>query len=174
MSTTIKRTSSQRSAKKPKKLTVGGGTSVRRTNSFSLLARPSKPGDRLTVEILQGLSPFDITGRDTVSDAAKRLLLNKVKMENHVHEIFFPNEMEDPLLRGFDTRGFPVDKLATALIAQTISRNKDEHKFHSMIDKKSLDNVLRNLYDSLYWKKIGEVLLLNTRAPCHQQTIILK
>ncbi|XP_021374910.1 uncharacterized protein LOC110464162, partial [Mizuhopecten yessoensis] len=148
---TVRRSSSLRNVSKRKK---GSGT-VRRTSSFSLLARPSKPGDRLTVETLQALSPFDVTGNDVVSGAARALLLNKVKMEKHVHDLFFPHETNDPLLDNFDTRGFPVDKLGTALVAQAISINKDDHKFHSMIDKRALADVLEELYNSLHWKKLG-------------------
>lgn len=151
----VRRTTSIRNVSSASKRKKGGST-VRRTNSFSLLARPSKPGDRLTVEVLLALSPFDVSGTDVVSETARALLLNKVKMEKHVHGIFFPYEKSDPRLEDFDIRGFPVDKLGTSLIAQAISVNKDEHKFHSMIDKRALAEVLDELYNGLHWKKMGK------------------
>jgi hypothetical protein len=52
--------------------------------------------------------------------------MNAMKMEIHVHDIFFPGEDRDPILDYVDTRGFPVEKLATALVAQAISQNKDQ------------------------------------------------
>lgn len=90
-------------------------------------------------------------------------------MEPHVHDIFFPNENPDPVLDYVDTRGFPMDKLATALVAESISKIKDEFKFHQMIDKSSLQDVLRDIYNGLQWKKIGRLRKhVNLKAiACH-------
>lgn len=149
MPISVKRSSSQRSPPRAKR-----GASVRRTNSFNLLARPSKPGDRLNVEALYGLTPYR-DGVDEVSEYARSILINAVKVEPHVHDIFFPNEAPDSVLEYLDTRGFPMDKLATALVAECISNIKDEYKFHQMIDKDSLQQVLRDIYNGLQWKKLG-------------------
>lgn len=145
----VKRSSSQRSPPRAKR-----GADVRRTNSFNLLARPSKPGDRLNVELLYSLTPYK-ENLDEVSEYARSILINAIKMEPHVHDIFFPNENQDPVLDYLDTRGFPMDKLATALVAESISKIKDEYKFHQMIDKTSLQDVLRDIYNGLQWKKLG-------------------
>lgn len=147
----VKRSSSQRSPPRAKR-----GAGVRRTNSFNLLARPSKPGDRLNVELLYSLTPYK-DNLDEVSEYARSILINAIKMEPHVHDIFFPNENPDPVLDYLDTRGFPIDKLATALVAESISKIKDEFKFHQMIDKSSLQDVLRDIYNGLQWKKIGRL-----------------
>lgn len=141
------------SNKSPQTLRVT--TDVRRTNSFSLLARPSRPGDRLTVEVLQALTPYR-NGKDIVSEASRDLLLNCLKMEPHVHEIFFPEETLDSRLIRVDTRGFPSDRLSTALVAEVISKTKDQYKFHQMIDKTALSDILHDLYNSLHWKKLGK------------------
>lgn len=147
----VKRSSSQRSPPRAKR-----GAGVRRTNSFNLLARPSKPGDRLNVELLYSLTPYK-DNLDEVSEYARSILINAIKMEPYVHDIFFPNENPDPVLDYVDTRGFPMDKLATALVAESISKIKDEFKFHQMIDKSSLQDVLRDIYNGLQWKKIGRL-----------------
>lgn len=128
---------------------------VRRSNSFSLLARPSKPGDRLTIERLLDLTPYK-NGVDIVSEEARRLLINCVKMSPSVHDIFFPNCVADPRTDDVDTRGFHIDNLAVALAAQALSRKKDHHKFHSMIEKEIVEEFLTDVYQSLQWKKMGE------------------
>lgn len=148
----VKRTSSQRSPPRTKR-----GASVRRANSFNLLARPSKPGDRLNVETLYNLSPYR-DGVDEVSEYARSILINAVKVEPHVHDTFFPNETPDLLLEFLDTRGFPMDKLATGLVAESISKIKDQYKFHQMIDNSSLQDLLREIYNSLQWKKLGRIV----------------
>lgn len=148
----VRRSNSQRLTPKLKRK-----TNVSRSNSFNLLARPIRPGDRLNIERLNGLTPYH-DGRDLVSEASREILLNAMKMEPHVHDIFFPGEDRDPILEYVDTRGFPVEKLATALVAQAISRVKDQHKFHQMINKAVLDDVLRDIYNSLHWKKLGFTL----------------
>ncbi|KAL5014515.1 hypothetical protein ScPMuIL_008785 [Solemya velum] len=127
---------------------------VRRSNSFSLLARPSKPGDRLTIERLLELTPYK-NGIDIVSEEARNLLINCVKMSTSVHDIFFPNCIADPRTEHVDTRGFHVDNLAVALVAQALSRKKDSHKFHSMIEKEIVEEFLTDVYQSLQWKKMG-------------------
>ncbi|VDI17740.1 Hypothetical predicted protein [Mytilus galloprovincialis] len=151
-SATVRRSNSQRLTPKLKR-----GTNVGRSNSFNLLARPVRPGDRLNIERLNAFTPHE-NGRDLVSEASREILLNAMKMESHVHDIFFPGEDRDPVLDYVDTRGFPVEKLATALVAQAISRIKDTHRFHQMIDKTALDDVLRDIYNSLHWKKLGFTL----------------
>lgn len=151
MPISVKRSSSQRSPPRVKR-----GAGVRRTNSFNLLARPSRPGDRLNVEALYNLSPYK-ADVDEVSEYARSILINAVKVEPHVHDIFFPNETADPVLEFLDTRGFPMDKLATALVAESISNIKDEYKFHQMIDKSAVQDVLRDIYNGLQWKKIGRL-----------------
>ena len=50
-----------------------------------------------------------------------------------------------------------MDKLATALVAESISNIKDEYKFHQMIDKSAVQDVLRDIYNGLQWKKIGRL-----------------
>lgn len=148
-SSSVRRSNSQRLTPKLKR-----GTNVSRTNSFNLLARPIRPGERLNIERLNALTPHE-NGCDLVSEASREILMNAMKMETHVHDIFFPGEERDPILDYVDTRGFPVEKFATALVAQAISQNKDPHKFHQMIDKSLLDDVLRDIYNSLHWKKLG-------------------
>jgi hypothetical protein len=93
------------------------GTNVSRSNSFNLLARPIRPGERLNIERLNALTPHE-NGRDLVSEASREILMNAMKMEIHVHDIFFPGEDRDPILDYVDTRGFPVEKLATAKYIQ--------------------------------------------------------
>jgi hypothetical protein len=50
-----------------------------------------------------------------------------------------------------------MDKLATGLVAESISNIKDDYKFHQMIDKSSLQDLLREIYNSLHWKKLGRI-----------------
>ena len=147
----VRRTNSSRSPPKTKRT-----RSVRRTNSFSLLARPSRPGDRLTIDVLHSLTPIH-NDVDEVTEAARALLLNAVKVEPHVQEVFFLDETRDEIIDDVDWRGFPLDKLATALVAQCISNDKDEFKFHQMIESSALDTFLSDLYNSLHWKKLGKL-----------------
>ncbi|KAK3087742.1 hypothetical protein FSP39_010020 [Pinctada imbricata] len=149
MPASVRRANSSRSPPKVKRT-----RSVRRNNSFNLLARPSRPGDRLTVEVLHALTPYN-DDVDEVSEAARALLLNTVKLEPHVREIFFPEEEKDEVVDEVDWRGFPLDRLATALVSQCIATEKDEYKFHQMIDSQALDIVLNEIYNSLQWKKLG-------------------
>lgn len=100
------------------------------------------------MELLYSLTPYK-ENVDEVSEYARSILINAIKTEPHVHDIFFPNENQDPVLDYLDTRGFPMDKLATALVAESISKIKDEYKFHQMIDKTSLQDVLRDIYNGL-------------------------
>ncbi|XP_041362118.1 uncharacterized protein LOC121378084 [Gigantopelta aegis] len=71
------------------------------------------------------------------------------------NDTFFPTATAHPLLDGLDVGSFPLTKLATALVAQTITRCKDEFKFHATLKKDAVETYLRDVYESLQWKKLG-------------------
>ncbi|KAL3892203.1 hypothetical protein ACJMK2_004435 [Sinanodonta woodiana] len=153
MPSTVNRASSFGSTKRS--LVIKSGSSIKRHTSFRSMSRDKKETDeRLTLDILQSLSPFE-DGKDKVTEAARTLLLNCLKMEPHVHDVFFPEALKDHRIDPRDLRGFPLKKLATALVAQAISGIKNDQKFYGTIDRSELDSVLNDVYDSLHWKKLG-------------------
>ncbi|KAK3578944.1 hypothetical protein CHS0354_035576 [Potamilus streckersoni] len=153
MPSTVNRASSFGSAKRS--LVKKRGDSIKRHTSFRFMSRDTKETDeRLTLDILQSLTPYK-DGKDKVTEAARNLLINCIKMEPHVHDIFFPEAAKDHRIDQRDLRGFPLKKLATALVAQAISGVKNDHKFYGTIDRNKLDDVLNDVYDSLHWKKLG-------------------
>ena len=92
-----------------------------------------------------------------VTEAARDLLVNCLQSEPVVHDIFFPNVVSDTRLEVEDLRGFPVDSLAVAIVAEAISECRDQFKFYSTIEKNYLDDELRDMYSSVHWKKLGKL-----------------
>ncbi|XP_050395092.2 uncharacterized protein LOC126812658 [Patella vulgata] len=111
--------------------------------------------DKRTLEILQTLSPFNARGEDLVSTAARNVLLNYIKTESRFHEVFFPLENSGSYRDIADMGTFPLLKYGTAYISQTISKVKDEYKFHTTINKTATEDFLRDIYYGLQWKKLG-------------------
>lgn len=111
----------------------------------------------LTLETLQSLTPFH-NGKDTVADAARELLLNRIRMEGNVHRLFFSETVIDTRVSDEDFRGFPITKLAVAMVAEAISKCDDEFKFHCTVEKNNLENVLKEVYESVHWKKLGKCI----------------
>ena len=150
--------------------------SVSRSSSFNTVKRPrvqkrdtttghhfskhsKRKQSKLTLDVLESLTPYK-NGVDTVTEAARALLINCLQMEPAVHDIFFPHVTKDTRLSVEDLRGFPTDALAVAVVAEAISECKDKFKFHCTIEKNYLDDELRNMYTSVHWKKLGNILLI--------------
>lgn len=110
---------------------------------------------KLNVDVLYNLSPYDSKGRDRAQEAARLLLLNTLKMEPNVHEIFFHDTKANPFLKDVDRGIFPLSGLATALIAEVLCKSKDEFRFCSTIKKTELFKYLSGSYSGVAWKKLG-------------------
>ncbi|KAK7091419.1 uncharacterized protein [Littorina saxatilis] len=111
--------------------------------------------DKLSLEILQSLSPFSPEGSDLVTRASRDLLMTCIKTDLRVHKVFFSHVVPDPLQEQVDLRTFPMEPLAVALLGETMANTKDDYKFHSTINKGAVDDALRDIYGSLQWKKLG-------------------
>lgn len=111
--------------------------------------------NHLTVEILHSLTPFHPDGHDLVTKASSDLLLSCIKCEPGVHKVFFPNFEPPPALKLVEYRTFPIDMLSTAFMAETISKIKDPYNFHKIINKHVVEDQLKEVYESLHWKKLG-------------------
>lgn len=112
-------------------------------------------GEKRTLEILQSLTPFNDNGDDVVTKASRDLLLSCIRTDPRVHMAFFPNVYPDPLQEHLDMRTFPMEPLAVGFVAEAISNIKDSFLFHSMINKSAVVDALRDIYQSLQWKKLG-------------------
>ncbi|GFO35680.1 hypothetical protein PoB_006218500 [Plakobranchus ocellatus] len=111
--------------------------------------------DRLSIEILQSLTPFHPDGRDKVTEASRELLLGCIKFEPRIHKVFFSSFEAQPGLKLVEFRTFPIETLATVFVAEAISKVKDEFSFHSTIEKSRVEEQLEEIYGSLQWKKLG-------------------
>ena len=153
----VSRSSSFNTVKRPrvqKRDTTGGHSS-----NFKFLSKHSKQKQsRLTLDVLESLTPYK-HGVDTVTEAARDLLINCLQLEPAVHDIFFPHVIKDTRLSVVDLRGFPTDSLAVAVVAEAISECRDKFKFYSTIEKNYLEDELRDMYTSVHWKKLGKLLL---------------
>ncbi|XP_071109897.1 uncharacterized protein [Haliotis cracherodii] len=114
--------------------------------------------DKLNIHVLQSLTPFNSHGQDIVSEAARALLVSCVKADLSVHDTFFPTSLPHSLVAQVEPRLFPMTKLATAFVAYTISRCKDEFKFHQSINRQAAEDLLRDMVEGLHWKKLGFAL----------------
>lgn len=149
----VSRSSSFNTVKRPR--VHKRDTTIKRSSTFKLLSRHSQTKQsRLTLDILQSLTPYK-NGVDTVTEAARDLLINCLQTEAVVHEIFFPHVIKDTRLTVDDLRGFPIETLAIAIVAEAISECRDQFKFHCTIEKNYLHDKLRDIYTSLHWKKLG-------------------
>ncbi|KAL4218159.1 hypothetical protein ACF0H5_022895 [Mactra antiquata] len=111
-------------------------------------------GQKLTLDILQHMTP--IRGEtDIVKEAARDLLLNCIQIDPSVHHVFFPDVVKDKRITNEERRGFPIEKLAVAMVTEAISKCNDKYKFHCMIDKDELHHTLVDVYESIHWKKLG-------------------
>ncbi|CAI9728881.1 Hypothetical predicted protein [Octopus vulgaris] len=110
---------------------------------------------KLNVVTLYNLSPYDKKGRDRAQEAARILLLNALKMEPNVHEIFFADTKPNPLYQEIDQTIFSLSNLSTAITADVISRHKDEFRFHTTIRRTEVNKCLNEIYSGLAWKKLG-------------------
>ena len=147
----VSRSSSFNTVKRPR---VKREISVKRSSTFKFLSKETQSKKQLTVDVLQSLTPYK-NGVDTVTEAARDLLINCLQSETVVHDIFFPHVVKDTRLIQDDLRGFPVDSLAVAVVAEAISECRDQFKFHCTIEKNYLDDELRDMYTSVHWKKLG-------------------
>lgn len=111
--------------------------------------------ERLTLDILQSLTPFQNDGSDAVTEASRDLLMGAIKCHERIHDVFFQNYEAPPGLKLVDFRSFPIDKLAQAFVAQAIAKVKDTYGFHLTINKEAVDAILMDIYESLHWKKLG-------------------
>ena len=114
--------------------------------------------DKRTLEILQSLTPFSEEGHDIVTRASRDLLVTCIKTDPRVHSVFFAHVVRDPLQEKLDLRTFPMEPLAVTFLAEAIANVKDDFKFHSTINKGAVDDALRDIYGSLQWKKLGQLL----------------
>lgn len=110
---------------------------------------------KLNVDVLYKLSPYDSKGRDRAQEAARLLLLNTLKMEPNVHDIFFHDTKANPFFKDVDRGIFPLSGLATALVAEVLCKSKDEFRFCSTIKKTELFKYLSDSYSGIAWKKLG-------------------
>lgn len=149
----VSRSSSFNTVKRPR--VQKRDTTIKRSSSFKFLSRRSQSKQtRLTLDVLQSLTPYK-NGVDMVTEAARDLLINCLQTEEVVHDIFFPHVTKDTRLTVDDLRGFPIDSLAVALVAEAISECRDKFKFYCTIEKNYLDDELRDIYTSVHWKKLG-------------------
>uniref|UniRef100_A0A0B6Z9F5 Uncharacterized protein n=1 Tax=Arion vulgaris TaxID=1028688 RepID=A0A0B6Z9F5_9EUPU len=110
---------------------------------------------RLTLDLLQSLTPYHSGGQDVVTEASRDLLVGCIKCEPKLHSVFFPNFASPPGLKLVEYRTFPIDVLSTTFIAEAISKIKDPYCFHRTINQSVVEAQLREVYDSLHWKKLG-------------------
>ncbi len=61
-----------------------------------------------------------------------------------------------PGLKFLDLGSFPLETLTTALVAKAICKHKDSYNFHSTIIRAAVEDRLREIYESLQWKKLGK------------------
>ncbi|XP_060605016.1 uncharacterized protein LOC132757679 isoform X2 [Ruditapes philippinarum] len=90
-----------------------------------------------------------------VSDAARGILLNRIRTDKSVHKLYFSDTVKDIRISEEDFQGFPIEKLAVAMVAEAISTCNDELKFHCTIERNNLATVLEEVYQSVHWKKLG-------------------
>lgn len=129
---------------------------------FSSNKTPKKPG--LTLEVLQSLAPYK-DGVDMATEVSRDLLMNCIKMEPCVHRLFFPEALKDPRLQSEDLRGFPLEQLSVAMVAEAMSKCNDAYKFHCTIERGNLEDVLNEIYSSVHWKKLGEYTIILPNFP---------
>ena len=144
------RVSSFKTVKRP---VVKKRQEVSRGFSFFSSNKPSK-NSALTLDVLQSLTPYR-HGVDMVADVSRDLLLNCIQMEPCVHRVFFPETLKDPRIVHEDLRGFPLERLAVAMVAQAMSKCNDVYKFHYTIERGNLEQVLQEIYSCVHWKKLG-------------------
>ena len=115
---------------------------------------PKQKQTRLTLDTLHHLTPFN-RGNDLVADAAREILLNRIRIDESVHKLYFSDTVKDSRICEDDFQGFPIEKLAVAMVAEAISQCDDDLKFHCTIEKNNLATVLQEVYQSVHWKKLG-------------------
>ncbi|CAL1544938.1 unnamed protein product [Lymnaea stagnalis] len=111
--------------------------------------------DRLTIDILQSLTPFHTDGSDNVTRASRDVLISLVKTEPRIHDVFFSDFEAAPEAKLVDLRSFPLATFATLFLAEAITKLKDPYNFHGAISEGVVGNKLREIYESLQWKKLG-------------------
>lgn len=67
---------------------------------------------------------------DEVLEYVCLILINVIKMEFYVYDIFFLNENLDLVLDYIDIWGFLMDKFVMVLVVESILKIKDEYKFY--------------------------------------------
>lgn len=67
---------------------------------------------------------------DEVLEYVCLILINVIKMEFYVYDIFFLNENLDFVLDYLDIWGFLMDKFVMVLVVESIFKIKDEYKFY--------------------------------------------
>lgn len=67
---------------------------------------------------------------DEVLEYVCLILINVIKMEFYVYDIFFLNENLDFVLDYLDIWGFLMDKFVMVLVVESILKIKDEYKFY--------------------------------------------
>lgn len=67
---------------------------------------------------------------DEVLEYVCLILINVIKMEFYVYDIFFLNENLDLVLDYIDIWGFLMDKFVMVLVVESIFKLKDEYKFY--------------------------------------------
>lgn len=67
---------------------------------------------------------------DEVLEYVCLILINVIKMEFYVYDIFFLNENLDLVLDYIDIWGFLMDKFVMVLVVESIFKIKDEYKFY--------------------------------------------
>ncbi|XP_013412347.1 uncharacterized protein LOC106175071 [Lingula anatina] len=113
----------------------------------------------LDVETLLNITPITGESTDTVQNACRDALIQIVKNQKPVHETFFSLSSPHSVESRLNAEYFELDYLATIFTCQALAYGNDEFKFHTMIDAKKVEEKLRDIYEGLHWKKLGESLL---------------
>ncbi|KAH9508291.1 hypothetical protein Btru_050735 [Bulinus truncatus] len=111
--------------------------------------------DKLTIEILQSLTPFQSDGTDVVTKASRDLILECIKSETRIREVFFPTFEPSPASKLVVFGSFPLSSLATLYMAEAIAKVQDPYDFHRTINLDRVEDKLDEIYQSLQWKKLG-------------------
>ena len=59
-----------------------------------------------------------------------------------------------------------MEPLSVAFLCEAIANIKDDFHFHSAVNKTAVDSALRDIYDSLQWKKLGKESICLSSLVC--------
>ena len=115
----------------------------------------SGTGKELTVDVLQHMSPY-VNGKDVVAQAARNLLVDYIKQQGHVEEVFFHGRTPEKCEYFIDPTWFDFHNFATLYACQALYKSKDPYSINKMVDGEKVEAKLKDIYESAAWKKLGE------------------